>query len=57
MRRRFEADEPGRIELQIKDVITQNDKFELYYNNVRKYRVFMNQMKQRFLNTILRLKL
>lgn len=48
MRRRFEADEPGRIELQIKDVITQNDKFELYYNNVRKYRVFMNQMKQRF---------
>ena len=48
MRRRFEADEPGRIELQIKDIITQNDKFELYYNNVRKYRVFMNQMKQRF---------
>ena len=43
-----EADEPWRIELQIKDVITQNDKFELYYNYVRKYRVFMNQMKQRF---------
>ena len=43
-----DAYEPGRIELQIKVVITEIDKFELYYNNVRKYRVFMNQMKQRF---------
>ncbi len=43
-----EAERIGLTELHIQDILTQSSKFELYFNNVRKYRSFMNLFKEKF---------
>ena len=46
---RNDASAPGGLtELHLKDILIQSSKFELYYNNVRKYRAFMSLIKEKF---------